>query len=365
VKTIILRAAIALGCVVALGGGFVGHARAQTSPHSFIIGVNRPHLAWTDNANDILDQIAANFPAVRLSANGPIDKVAQTVIHARRDGLHVLLVIPMGLADFYDKGAAPRPGAGSLRAVNHLSQLNVTLLHDQVAHLVSELDQAKVALDAIEVGNEINWSGFNGDLPVFGVGRAYNDINEMGEYRQNMMEGLRRYALAVKTIKNILRASAFQQHTIVVGAGLASEMKDAFLQRSGGTTLPPRAFNAALKQFDGAADLDAFAIHIYPNVGEQGAGAQAAIVDTVASALDECAPDGRDCYITEWGFVLPSDSCPTPDPRNVEFRIFLDAVQREEASHPVKAAYVYDWDTSSIRGIYRCGRLLPDKNALH
>jgi hypothetical protein len=293
---------------------------------------------------------------VRLTARGQPDQVAETIIRAKQDCLSVLLVVPVGASFFYDQGAdldnddsAPRSKAR--RARRGLSQLDLNLLRQNFAQLIGKLDAAHVSVDTFEIGNEINWSGFNADFTE--IGRYYDDAGELNGSRSSVVEGLRQYAKAVKVIRDILRTSSYQKRAAVIGAGMMSGTRE-FIERSGGSALSPKAINQMLTQLGVTNDLDGFAIHIYPKEGAD------AINDTVSHALDECAPQGRDCYVTEWGFVLRGNGCPSPDPRNADFRLFLDDVRKEEATHPVKGVYVYDWDVSPARTLYRCGHFLPD-----
>lgn len=81
--------------------------------------------------------------------------------------MSVLVAIHLAQPALYAKDIKPRLGRGKeIRDVRGLSSMDVSRYREIITNFLGQLDSAKITIYGIEVGNEINWANFNGDLPL-------------------------------------------------------------------------------------------------------------------------------------------------------------------------------------------------------
>ena len=88
--------------------------------------------------------------------------------------------------------------------------------------LLAKLEAKGMVLAGFELGNEINWAGFNADFPLPGQGRVFdkNDLVHDPEGRQ-IAQGLLQYVKTLTVLKEIRDHSKLNQRTPIISAGLA------------------------------------------------------------------------------------------------------------------------------------------------
>ena len=75
-----------------------------------------------------------------------------------------------------------------------------------------------------------------------------------------------------------------------------------------------------------------------------------------------CRQGSKPCWVTEWGFNNPSESCPLADGVRVKLNQTMRGVFQHFASQGLLGAIIYyDWTgkpgKNDSRGIFRCGAL--------
>lgn len=322
------------------------------------IGINRVNLAWLSRADQerILKDIAASgITHVRLSLSRPVDKSIDALEIADRLGLKILLEIQLGNRDYYPPEAAPRTGFGRIWDVQRLSDLDLELYRTQLRSALRRIDAMNIRIDAVEPGNEINYSAYNGDLAVYEKPRRRTprNVSEVAG-RPAFERGLDAYIGAVRITREELRATVHSRDALLISAGL-SDVGIGEADSRGMERLDPGEFISLLRERGIDALIDGYGIHLYP-----GRKTDAALKRYVTEVLAFCRPkaDGRPCWVTEWGIANTALSCPVDDrDRAAAIRTIRRSFETLMEQGRVKAAFYYDWDTQPVYSVWRCGTL--------
>ncbi|QND54636.1 glycoside hydrolase (plasmid) [Phyllobacterium sp. 628] len=323
-------------------------------------GVNRVNLAWLKPAEreKVLDLMAKNgIVAVRLSLTKPLDQSIDAVRVAHAKGLAILLEISLNNPSFYPEGTKPRSGLGRIWDMYRLSDIAPEQFRTVVSDALRKIDELKIPLVAVEAGNEINWGAYNGDLEVKSkaktrTARSLADLDNLPEVEK----GAEKYVALTRIVREELAKSKFSAGAKVISAGL-SDIPPADADRRGIDSIDPTSFTNLLRKHGLDKAVDGYGIHIYP--GSNGTPNARAVHMSQALSICRTEPDGKPCWITEWGFANTSTTCPAND-GNRE-RLVQAARNRFEelmGTGRVAAAYYFDWDATTY-GVWRCGGLSP------
>ncbi|CAN7495716.1 glycoside hydrolase [Neorhizobium sp. LjRoot104] len=334
-------------------------AASETSPER--IGINRVNLAWLsrDDQKRVLTEMAAGgVTHVRLSLSRPVNKSIEAIEIADRLGLRILLEIQLGNKDYYPQGARPRSGFGRIWDVYRLSDLDPGRFRAGLRAALQAIDDKGIRLDAVEPGNEINYSAYNGDLLVYHKpgGRTPRSAAEIAD-RDAFERGLDVYVEAVRITREELRATVHSRGAAVVSAGL-SDVGVGEADGRGMERLDPGEVVSLLREKGLDDVVDAYGIHVYP-----GRKRDAALMRDVRALLDFCQPrgaTGRPCWVTEWGIANTARACPIDDrEREGAIRAVRGAFAQLMEEKRLEAAFYYDWDTQPAYSVWRCGALSP------
>lgn len=322
-------------------------------------GVNRVNLGEKKSRQQtsILHEMA-NFgvTAARLTLAPPFAASLESVRQAQALGINVLMVVMTSSEPFYrSHKAALRTSHGRTWDVARLSMLDLVLFRQSIRDTLSALDDAKVTLAGIELGNEINWAHFNGDLVVHPKPNTpvAMSIDELSN-REAFLAGLDKYIEALRIVREEAKASAYNKDIPIISAGLVPSAP-IYAKQIGYEVVPAMEMIEALQQ-RGLDDLvDAYGIHVYP--AQPTAEARRA---RIAEAFAICAPSpqGKPCWLTEWGLNNVQKTCPLDDTKRAETAKEIMALLGEyEAKGVLDAAYYFDWDASPVLSLKRCGGL--------
>ncbi|MFO1189300.1 MAG: hypothetical protein U1E97_06855 [Alphaproteobacteria bacterium] len=320
-------------------------------------GVNRTNLAWELHWKATIDQMAAHgVTAVRLTLTQPIERSAEIAAYAGLKNLRVLMNVPLSLSSFYEPSVVPRQGQARIRAVRRLSDLDISRYQGVLGEFLQNLDQRGGRLVALEVGNEINWADFNGDLPVGPRGQILDEdaLRQTADHAR-VIEGLRKYGIALDVSRALLRASDAGKAALVIAAGLYAP--SPWTLESGGAALTLRATKALFDRLGITRAADALAVHVYP--ANEASFPQ--MVAALQSATEICGDrgQGKPCFITEWGFANSSPLAARDDSvRLARFRTFERALACIDRAQDIRAAYLFSWDESPAYSVWRANRLL-------
>lgn len=324
------------------------------------IGINRVNLAWLSRADQerVLNEIAASgITHVRLSLSGPVDKSIDALDTANRLGLKILLEIQLGNKDYYPAEARPRTGFGRIWDVQRLSDLDLDLYRARLRSAFRRIDGMGIRIDAVEPGNEINYSAYNGDLAVYEKPGRHTPRNVSEVANRSAFErGLDAYVGALRITREELRATEHSRDAVLISAGL-SDVGTGEADRRGMERLDPGEFISLLQKRGMDALVDAYGIHVYPGRKDD-----AALSRYVTRLLGFCRPEGegKPCWVTEWGIANTRLSCPVDDrDREAAVRAVRGSFTELMEKGRLKAAFYYDWDTQPVYSVWRCGALSP------
>jgi hypothetical protein len=238
-----------------------------------------------------------------------------------------------------------------------LSTANADTFKTNVTAELAQLESAGIVLAGIELGNEINWTGFNPDFPLPAQGRVLNDNDLVNDPEgKQIAQGYLRYLQTLAALKDIRDHSTLNTHTPIISAGLADLDGSASFLRS--VKADAVSVDATLRflQAHGLDRLvDGYGLHFYPSSANPGTAQSLASLRAhlELNGLTECAPagspKGRPCWVTEWGFhgIKGLNACPIDDTARValvrEMRTaLLDLAQQ----HRFGGAMFYTWQGS-------------------
>ena len=253
-----------------------------------------------------------------------------------------------------------------------LSTANADTFKTKIAAQLAQLDSAGIVLAGFELGNEINWTGFNADFPLPAQGRVLNDADLVNDPEgRQIAQGYLRYLQTLAALKEIRDRSTLNEHTPIISAGLAD------LDDAGGWLHSIKAdavgVDATLRflQSHGLDRLvDGYGLHFYPVATAPGTvqGLSALRQHLALNGLTECAPPGspkgRPCWVTEWNFngTKGLNACPIDDSARIamvrEMRTVLLGLAQE---HRLGGSMFYTWQGNihaaqeDHDSVYLCG----------
>jgi hypothetical protein len=352
--------------VVLAGGVLLTAAVAMPSAQSetVVVGVNvvNPQRLSAADRGKVLDQLqAAGVHVIRAplepawsdSDYGPaIDFVGR----AYRRGIKTDLIVGLQYRD----GAQRRPAVKDMPNMWRsypLSAADPARFRAVFAPLFAQLENMGVVFAALELGNEINWTGFNGDFPVPGEGRIFgdSDLATDPEARQ-IAAGFRTYLRTLRVLKEVRDHSRLNRATPILSAGLSDPGPAGARPGSKTDAVTISATLDYLRANGLDALVDAYGVHSYLWAKP---GAAARLDQLEQDTFAECrAPgQGKPCWLTEWGVPAFAPDCDRADPAQTAFisemlADFRPFVQRGQLT----GLLYYAWSAARY-GLYRCGAL--------
>jgi hypothetical protein len=357
--TVLRSLVLACGLLIS-GVGAVSAAPGQ----SVAVGVNvvNPQRLSAADRENVLDQLQASGvhlirsplePAWSASDYGPaVDFIHRAYTRSIKTDLVV------GLQ--YREGAQRRPAVRDMPKMwpaFPLSAADPARFRAVFEPLFNHLEGVGVTFAALELGNEINWTAFNGDFPIPGEGKVFggDDLARDPEARR-VAAGYRAYLLTLKVLKDIRDHSQLNRATPILSAGLSDP---GFAGPRPGSKTDAVAIGATLQYLRANgidALVDAYGVHTYPSVkGSVAARLNQLKRDTFA----ECRPSwkGRPCWLTEWGLPTGGAPCSVDDAsRAALMQEMIEEFVQFVRQGRVNGLLSYAWADDRY-GIYRCATL--------
>jgi len=223
--------------------------------------------------------------------------------------------------------------------------------------LFDQLEGMGITFAALELGNEINWTAFNGEFPIPGAGRVFGqaDLTRDPEGRQ-IAQGYRVYLQILSVLKEIRDHSRLNKATPILSAGLADPGLAGLRPGSKTDAVAIGATLNYLREHGLDTLVDAYGVHTYPSV-------KSSALDRLdlleRDTLAECGPSrqGTPCWLTEWGLPVGNPACPGNDrPRVALMREMLVDFRGFASQGRLKGLFYYAWADDEY-GIYRCDAL--------
>jgi hypothetical protein len=230
--------------------------------------------------------------------------------------------------------------------------------------LLTQLETAGVRLAAIELGNEINTSGYNADIAEPGSGRVLGvkDLNNPNDAEARVIAGgFRNYIRIAEALKAERDHLKVNSHTPILLAGLAdwgppsAKAWNSYL----GVSLPDTI--QFLRQNGLDKFVDGYGVHTYPS-GNPNLTVAARAAQLEQSVFSECKSGGKPCWLTEWGIPNGTQTCPVDD--TARARVIEDernALKEYADQGRLAASVYYIWtslpNTFDPMSVFRCGAL--------
>lgn len=338
------------------------NGRAQTQPVAPIVGVNlaNPQHLNVEKQDALLHDLkAASVHYIRMPL---ADENA--IVLARRafaQGIKVDFIVPLQ----YRPNAPLRAEMAGQYAARRLSDASPEAFKKVFGRQLQELDSAGVVLAGLELGNEINLTGFNGDFPVPGHGQVFSlqDLRSDPE-GQMVAAGYRAYVTVLAVLKDIRDHSTLNRNTPIISAGLSPAGPPGVRRGSQIDAVSIGATLQFLKDLGIDEHVDRYGIHVYPDPKVSSNERWARMNEDTFS---ECGngSQGKSCWVTEWGFVYQNDTCPADDRTRLELYssilgMFKEFVHQGRLNGMFYFAWAPDpWAVKATAkwSIFRCGGL--------
>jgi hypothetical protein len=347
---------LSIACVlIALGPAL------SASDGKFDVGIDRSNMIWITKPEQAAIFAGIKKTGVRWFRDAfayPVDRTAdfvEVVRQAKQAGLKMLVIVTQS-PDDYDNATAANAGPdfeklcswrdGSLK----LSQMNLGKFKDRLRGLLDALEARDLEVDAFEIGNEVDWVCFNGDVP-FGRDAGPDDVSIAARGYARFLEA------AAETIRDRL------PHAKLITFGMA-HIDDVWDKPPRHHLPNPAAFVASLRNLDGKNYLsnaryrvDGYGSHIYPDRND----IQVSVAATLATDTQALGTD-LPVWITEFGFRAGQFPNRAGENRGRAIEDFFMALAEARAQFGPVFYYAYDDDDFSL--IDARGGLLPEAYVL-
>jgi hypothetical protein len=230
--------------------------------------------------------------------------------------------------------------------------------------LLSQLEAAGVRLTAVELGNEINTSGYNADIAEPGSGRVLGikDLNNPNDAEARVIAGgFRTYIRVAETLKAVRDHSKLNFQTPILLAGLADwgpPSQKAWNNYLGVSVPDTIQF---LRQNGLDKFVDGYGVHVYPS-GDPKLTVSVRAAQLQEKVFSECRRGGKPCWLTEWGIPNGNQTCPVDDTaRAGVIQAERTALKQYADQGRLAASIYYIWsplpNTFDPMSIFRCGTL--------
>ncbi|MDY0870932.1 hypothetical protein [Dongia rigui] len=343
-------------CLTTSGSALASGAEAGTT-----IGIATANIAW-EKPQDIqrsFTEIAdAGFTTVRIGLKNPVAASYAALTAAKEAGLDILVTVPLIDGSVALEGAAPRARSKRFFKAFGLSQIDPARVEARLADLLDFVAARDIPLIGLELGNELNWSGYNGDLPLLATGQVVVSHQDLApDVAKRFAAGIAKYRSVFEIAKAALEARPALGNVKLVSAGLADINAD-FIRRSGATYIAPALVYDAYADQRVFALTDVVGVHLYEPLRAASRSAERpAMIDAQLRNCGATAFSGRPCWITEFGSALPPQTCAPEDAQRISLlQPLLEHLAQPGRATAVPFAFYYDWDADKGFALKRCGQ---------
>ena len=326
----------------------------------FPVGVNVNSFQNFDAAQqmEIVGQLKRSGVGFVRTSLRPDDKNINLAKELQSEGIGLVLVA--GIEFSANAPVRPADAKRHMRSATSLSAADPERSRAYFQTLFDKLDAKGVVLTGVELGNEINWTDFNGDFPVPGQGKAFTieDLSRDPEAKR-VAQGFLQYLKVLAALKDVRDHSKLNKHAPIISAGMAAVTGGQWQKnlKVDGVSIPA---TYAFLRADGLDKLvDGYGVHDYPpevKAGDKSAAAQRiAMLDTSIFPAGNTKP----YWLTEWGFSSTATSSAQDQERAraaAEMRAYFLHLFRQRR---LGGIFWYVWNEPDHDSIYR-GRVLME-----
>jgi hypothetical protein len=225
--------------------------------------------------------------------------------------------------------------------------------------IFDKLDEKGVVLAGVELGNELNWTDFNGDFPIPGEGKAFTleDLSRDPEAKK-VAQGFLQYLKVLATLKDVRDHSKLNKHAPIISAGMAAATNSQWLQSLKVDAVSIPATYAFLRAHGLDNLVDGYGVHDYPPVVKPGDKAAIAQRNAQLDRLVFPPDNAKPYWLTEWGFSSAARSSAQDQDRArsvAEMRAYFLHLLRQGR---LGGLFWYVWNEPDHDSIYRWGVLM-------
>jgi hypothetical protein len=305
----------------------------------------------------IVDQLKRSGVGFVRTSLRPDDKNMTLAKNLQSEGIGLVLVTG---AEF-SPNAPLRPADEKrhMRSAMPLSYADPERSRAYYQTVFDRLDEKGVVLAGIELGNEINWTDFNGDFPIPGQGKSFTfeDLSRDPEAKK-VAQGFLQYLKVLAALKDVRDHSKLNKHAPIISAGMAAVTGGQWQQnlKVDGVSIP--ATYAFLRSHGLDTLVDGYGVHDYPPAVKPGD--KAAIAQRNAQLDQAIFPPGnaKPYWLTEWGFSSTATSSAQDQDRArsvAEMRAYFLRLFRQGR---LGGLFWYVWNEPDRDSIYRGGAIM-------
>jgi hypothetical protein len=301
-----------------------------------------------------LKESGVRFLRTSLRADEKNMELAKTL---QSEGIGLVLV--PGFEFLPNTRARPANEKHHMRSAMPMSSVDPERSRADYQLVFDKLDAKGVVLAGVELGNEVNWTDFNGDFPVPGQGKAFTlqDLARDPEAKR-VAQGFLQYLKALAALKEVRDHSKLNSHTPIISAGMAAVSGGDWQRKLqvDGVSIP--ATYAYLRAHGLDSLVDGYGVHDYPP--EVKAGDKAALNKRNAQIDQSIFPPGntKPYWLTEWGFSSDAKSSAQDKDRArsvTEMRAYFLHLFRQGR---LGGIFWYVWNEPDRDSIYRGGEIM-------
>jgi len=305
----------------------------------------------------IVQQLATSGVRCVRTSLRPDDKNIHLAKELQDRGIGLVLVT--GAEFLPDAPVRPADTERHMRSARPLSWLDPERSRASYQVIFDKLEASGIVLAGVELGNEVNWTDFNGDFPIPGQGKAFTleDLSRDPEAQQ-VARGFLQYLKVLAGLKLVRDHSKLNRQTPIISAGMAAVTGSAWQQKLkvDGVSIP--ATYAYLRAHGLDALVDGYGVHYYPP--EVKPGDTAAATQRLSVLDNQIFPPGnaKPYWLTEWGFSSKATSSQEDQSRArsvTEMRNYFLRLFREGR---LRGVFWYVWNEPDLSSIYRNGALM-------
>ena len=324
-----------------------------------VLGVNNVHIGWLApelREKTVGEMRDAGVASVRVDLIPPYDQTIDSLEILSRHGISIELVVGLGGGELLNSRITKRSGRGQIWSVAGLSQLNVPFFERRFGAIWQEIERRHIHLLAVELGNEINWAAFNGDLALTNPGlKPRAGAPGIGALIDPTIYhiGMRNYVQALKSLRTLRDLGHVNRSTLILSAGLASGSAETAATQ-GAEYVDPVETLLLLKALGLDDIVDGYGLHMYPDLNVT-PGRRRITFEKLTSLCGGVG--GHPCWLTEWGIFQQSTECVVNESKTKS--VASEVVELiESARNKIAGSYYFEWsDPTDPYSIWRCGGL--------
>jgi hypothetical protein len=333
----------------------LGFAQGKECP----VGVNVNSFQNVDAAQqmEIVGQLKRSGVGFVRTSLRPDDKNITLAKNLQSEGIGLALVASIQ----FSPNAPLRPADEKrhMRSAMPLSSADPERSRAYFQTVFDKLDEKGVTLAGVELGNEINWTDFNGDFPIPGQGKAFTfeDLSRDPEAKK-IAQGFLQYLNVLAALKEVRDHSKLNRHAPIISAGMAAVTGGQWQQNLKVDSVSIPATYAFLRAHGLDNLVDGYGVHDYPPVVKPGdkdaAARRTAMLDKSIFPPGNAKP----YWLTEWGFPSFATSSAEDQERTrsvAEMRTYFLHLFHQGR---LGGIFWYVWNEPDRDSIYRGGILM-------